>query len=403
MAYSIATLKDDLEGMMHGTTLDQITNLNGVINRAARQLLEDVDPQETKRTTQFVNPIYSNVFDYAVPTDLKGNKVIDIKPQVNRQPNDRYPQTYNQNFDLLKSWDLSSASTIKFNNGIKTIGISNPFNNLAVILNQADTPTDNGTWTAFGSASDLQTDYVNYASGSSSLEFSLAAAGATGGLVNSTITNMDISNTEGQGAFFLYVYLPSASVFTNVIFKIGSSASDYWTGTITTTQSGTAFVNGWNLLQLNWANATVVGTPDSSDITYIQVTYTYDGTLQAGVHLDNIVYNLGTILEIEYYSKYIFRNSSTGAFQETVLDDDDLINLDTESYNLMTFLVALYATQQQSGAEGVFDYNFFKEQYLVALSRYKAMYKSEIQKPQLLYYKKPNPSMRQWYGGRLGY
>lgn len=403
MAYSIATLKNDLEGMMHGTTLDQITNLDGLINRAGRQLLEDVDPQETKRTTQFVNPIYSNVYDYAVPVDLKGNKIIDIKPQVNRQPNDIYPQTYNQNFDLAKSFDLASASTIKFNNGVKTIGITNPFVSRATVLNQADTPTDNGTWIVTGDASNIQTDYVNFAAGSSSLEFTLDASGSVGGLVNSTITSIDLSDTENQGAFFLYVYLPDASVFTNVIFKVGSSSSDYWSGTITTTQSGTEFVNGWNLLQLNWANASTTGSPDASDITYIKVDYTYDGTLQAGVHLDNIVYNLGTILEIEYYSKYLFRNSLTGAFQETVESDDDLINLDTESYNLLTFLVALYATQQQSGAEGNFDYNFFKEQYFMALSRYKAMYKSEIQKPQLLYYKKPNPSMRQWYGGRWGY
>lgn len=48
MSYNILDLKNDLEGVLHGTTNNQIQNLDGVINRAARQLLLDLDPQETK-------------------------------------------------------------------------------------------------------------------------------------------------------------------------------------------------------------------------------------------------------------------------------------------------------------------------------------------------------------------
>src|SRR5690348_1761998 len=98
MSYSILNLKQDLTGIIHGTSLNQIQNLNGVINRAARQVLMDVDPQETKRWTQFVTPIYDQVFDYAVPTDLKGNAIIDIFPQVERTLRDVYLQRYNQTF-----------------------------------------------------------------------------------------------------------------------------------------------------------------------------------------------------------------------------------------------------------------------------------------------------------------
>src|SRR6267154_6147214 len=100
MANDITQLKQDLEGMMHGTTLNQITAIDALINRAARQILMDVDPQETKRIVPLANSIYTNIYDYSVPPDLKGTKVIDIRPQVNRQPWDVSTQTYNQAFDL---------------------------------------------------------------------------------------------------------------------------------------------------------------------------------------------------------------------------------------------------------------------------------------------------------------
>jgi len=100
-------------------------------------------------------------------------------------------------------------------------------------------------------------------------------------------------------------------------------------------------------------------------------------------------------LSYEYYSKYLFRNASTGTFQETVLDDSDLINLDTDSYNLLTYQVLYQATQQQQGLDAVFyDGTFAKQQYDMGVLRYKAMYKSEVQKPQSVYYQMP----RKGYG-----
>jgi hypothetical protein len=68
---------------LHGTTLSQVENISGVFNRAARQLLLDIDPQETKRIEQLASPIFYQVYDYAPPADLKGQKIIDIFPQVN--------------------------------------------------------------------------------------------------------------------------------------------------------------------------------------------------------------------------------------------------------------------------------------------------------------------------------
>ena len=371
--------------MLHGTTLDQITNLYGVFNRAARQVLFDLDPQETKRIVEFTNPIYNQVWDYAVPADLKGNKLIDIRPQANRQYFDRWGQVYGQDFDLMKQNSLASNFAIQFNTASKTIRINAPQLPSPIVVNTADSVSDNGTWATGGNASNIQVDNVNFASGNGSLSFDLAAAGSAGYVENSTMTAVNLSNLINQGCFFFWVYLPTASVFSSVNLRWGSATGAYYTRTLTSTQAGTAFQDGWNLMAANWAGSTVVGSPDPSAIDYLRITFNYNGTQQTAVRIDNVVCNLGQILECVYYSKYLFRDASTGAFQETVTADTNLINLDTDTYNVYVIQCMLQANQQLLGQQTSPDENKFGKLYADALVKYKAMYKSEIQKPQTQY------------------
>ena len=96
----------------------------------------------------------------------------------------------------------------------------------------------------------------------------------------------------------------------------------------------------------------------------------------------------------------MFSNVNTGAFQETTLATTDLINLDTDSYNIFLYQVAYLAVQQQQGLDALFyDSNFFLNQYNNAVSQYKASYKSEIQVPQNSYYPVKKGGYNQW-GGR---
>lgn len=403
MSYTIAQLKNDLEGILHGTTLNQVTNLDNLIDRASRQILLDVDPQETKRIVNFPDPIFESVYDYPCPSDLKGNKVIDIRPQVNRSVQDNYSQTYNKTFDLTKSRTLSPEFTINFNTGLKTIRMANPQLISGIMINAANTIASDGTWSVGGNASTLSQDDVNYVSNGSSLKFNLIAGAdpSTGYLENSTMSQVDLSELENQGTLFLYTYMPTPSSINSVTLRWGSSSTDYWESTATVTQQATVFQVGWNLLSFNWLGATSSGSPDSSEVDYLRVTWNYDGDLQTGMRLDNISASLGTIMEIEYYSKFFFRDFTTGAFQETVTDDSNLINLDTDTYNLLTYQAALLAVQQQAGSSGGTDLIFFNKAYTECLARYKKMYKSEITKPKDSYYVMPQTNYRRWFGGRM--
>jgi hypothetical protein len=385
MAYTIAQLKVDLQGILRGTSLSKVSGPNELISRAGRQVLLDCDPQETKRIAQISNAIYDSVYDYPTPVDLKGVSIIDIRPQVTRDIDDSMSQTYAKSFDLRKE---NNTFQVQFNSGIKTVRISK--NTIAgSLLNGCDSLTANGTWTNGGVASSPTVDTVIKVTGSGSLSFNSSGSGAAY-LENSTMTAVDLSAQLNQGSEFLWVYMPDPTQVTSVDLRWGSSSTAYWNRTVTTGQIG-AFQTGWNLLRFDWNGSTETGTPDSTKINYVRVTLNVTAA-NNNFRIDSLVSNLPTIYEMVYYSKYIFQ-AAGGTWQESVQADSDLINLDTESYNLLVLKAAEMAAlniQEAILARGHlinFDYSTYGTEYDKALAEYKMRYKSEIIQPRVKYYR----------------
>ncbi len=398
MSYSITQCNADLSAVLHGTNLNKIANLNGLHNRTARQLLLDIDPQETIRKVLTTTPLYNEVWDYACPSDLKGNRIIDISPQYIRDPSYVVGQEYNQDFDIAKNINSPlSEFTIQFNNAVKTIRINDGTLPQGIVLDTCEATTG---WTANSTASNLTEDNVNYASGSGSLSFNVNTG--TGSISKTLASTLDMSTQLNQASLFYYLYLPTGSAVTSTAIRWGSDASNYYTRTLSVTNEGNAFSTGWNLIRADWLGATVVGTPVVTAIAYVDVLVTVTSN-QTGIKVDNIVSNMGLYRTVEYYSKFLYRDAVTGAFQETVTDNSNLINLDTESYNLYFNLLAFYASQQVQGLSAMFfDDNFFGVQYQQGKQRYTSLNKSQVQKPHISYYTPQKGGWGKFLGKRWG-
>lgn len=381
MAYTISQLKTDLIGALHGTALNKITGVDDLIDRAARKLLSDVDLQETKRQTQLTNAIYSDVFDYTLPSDLKDDKIIDIFPQVNRKLDDNLAQVYAKNFDLRK---VNNTFDIKHDSGTKSIRISKKV--LAgVTLHGMDDITDNGTWAVSGDATNLTQDTLQFVSGSGSLNFDLDGSTTSGFIQNSTMSSVDLTDDEDISTLFAWVYFPDASTITSVDLRWGSDTTNYWNVTSTTQHDSNAFETGWNLIAFNWNGATETNSPDSSGIDMLRVTVNYDGVADTDFRVDNIVSRRGSIFNIKYYSKFLFR-SSAGTFQETVSNDSDIVNLDTTGQNLLLDKLTELAARQIQGKNSTFDYQTYLADYKEGIAKYKRTNKSEAIKTRATYY-----------------
>lgn len=391
-----------LTGMLHGTTLDSLADPYGVLNQAASQILLELDPLETVRIQQLTNPIYNQVYDYAIPEDLKMNRVIDIRPQLNRDPSQRFIQQYNQDFDLYKQSSWQDSLTIQFNTGVQTIRLNAPLLPPGVVLNTANEVDTNGTWTVTG-GSNLHQNFQTFISYPACLAFDVptAANPSTAYLENSDMQAIDLTDYVNQGALFFWVYLPVAANFTSIGIRWGEDDSNFWTRTLTTTTTNGAFVNGWNLMRADWYGSTETGTPDPEQTKYLRVSYTYNGTAMNGIGLDNLVMKLGQFFEVEYYSKYLF-SDSVGVFKERVTTATDTINLDVSTENIFLWKAAEIAAQQllDQGVAG-FDIPYYQNEYTKSVAIYYRKFPSQVQKAQTSYYS-INRGRRRYTGGYNG-
>lgn len=400
---NILTLKSQLEGVLHGTTLNQITNIDRLIDRAARTMLLEIDPMETKRISPLPTPIYSDLFDYALPVDLKGNKIIDIRPAITRNSGDFISQTYNQSFDKGKNTKNKSQFTINFDAAVKTLRLNDTSLPKGTILDDMDETTG---WVVSGDdGNGLFLDKQNYISGKSSIKVTTNALGTDLTLTKTITEPLDLTEFKDNSTISVYVYIKDTPTnVTSITLRVGSSFGNYYDSTVYQTASQTAFDVGWNLISFPniWLND--VGAPDITAIDYIFLEVGLTAGATSYLNFDNILCVGGKQMEIEYYSKYLFRDALTNTFQEEVSDDSNLINLDTDSFNIFFNLCAFYCVQQQQGASGLaFDSNFFGQEYLKAKQRYQLLYRSEVQKPQEMYYQPQKPGYTQYIGRRFGY
>ena len=357
MAKTILQVKEDLSGMLHGSVLDEITNLNQVFQRAGRNLLGRIDPADTIRSSQISNAVHDEIYDYTCPSDLKGRKVIDIRPQHSRQLSQNPTQKFSQRFDLEKE---DSTFQIRYNKGVKTLRLAMDLT-LPVTLHGMNSLTDNGTWTADGIyATNLTEDTLDYMSGSASLNFDLAAGGTEGYIENSTFEDVDLTNYDEKGSLFVRVYIPDTSIITNFILRWGNDSSNYWSRTVTAPHDQTTFKTGWQILRFDWNGATETGTVAPATIDYLRLTVTYDGTAETDLRVDKITCSSGEIWEIEYYSECLF-STAAGVWQTTTTEDDDIVNLDEDGINIFEYECLMAIAQQIQGADAGFDFTFARQ------------------------------------------
>lgn len=401
--WSLDDIQQEMIAFLHGTTLNQIQDILGLFNRAARRIIELTDPQETKVVSQF-GKVYQGVYDYTCPIDLKGNRVIDFYPQANRTLQDNYSQEYNKDFDLWKNYTDYTSFTPRYSSGTRILRINAVNLVQGIQLNAADAVSDNGTWTAGSNVSNVQTNNLFYTTGvTGSVAFTLNQTGVqtTANIFNSTFNPVNLTqNFLDNDDEFFQVYLPNAAGIVSLNYEFGTNLANYYnSGAITTNAIGGAFQNGWNYIKVPWTSTTTVGTPNTASIGAINLSITYNGTQQNSVCINQFYSRTGIIFNMEYYSKYLFRDVNTGTFQEKATDLSNVVNLDTDGISMFIWAAFALATQQQSGLDAMFaDGPSAEQRFQESMTAYKAKYKGETTKPRSTYYALNRPSYRRLWG-----
>lgn len=386
MAYTVLDLKQDLSAIGHGLNLDSVTSPNSLIERAANDILSEIDFFELAREEQIANSIYSSIYDYPISDDIKMDSIIDIFPQVNRLLSDKAAARYTEEFDRKKSL-ISDLFTIEYRNGIKLLRFSKQYTQPAyqpITIGDFSALTRNGTWTLGGDATNLTLDTVNYVSGTASLRFDLSGAGTTWFVEADDITATNILQRQ-DGSIFNWIWFPDASQHTSIEVRVGSSSTDFYSYTNTAQYFG-SFVDGWNQLQSVILNGTATGSPDLEAITYLYVGGVYDGEPVEGMRLDSATALLGTKHLIRFYSNKLFKDAVTGEMKDTVDDDSDIIMLENASRNGLIYKSAEFMAQQVMKQNATVDLQYFLGLYTNWRNKYAQTYKTQKIKPKVSYW-----------------
>lgn len=359
--YTYDEFEDEVDGMVHGK-IANLTDKRKTLNRAVRFVVGDVDLRSTKRRSTVSPNLFNDIYDYSCPTDLKGTALIDISPQVSRTKDSDLRLTTEEEFDRLKTIDLMMVA-FSDRDFTRKLRVSMDIDDDELVISELDSLTSGGgTWAAFGDGTNLTADLDNFVKGSGSINWDISAVGGTtAGIYNEGLDASDISDYLAAGSGFVWHYITSATNITNFILRLGSSASAYHAKTVTTVNEGTAFVAGWNLLRFDLQSLSDTSSPDDESITYVALYMTKAAgkVSETDYRFDWLVLKRGKIHNVLYYSKYGWQTTG-GTWIENSTATTDVLNVDTEEFELMTIKAAEFASQELTDYD---DVKYFAGQY----------------------------------------
>lgn len=334
--YTYSNVKTDVNSGLSGK-FDNLKDGRAVVNRAVRHVLGEMDMRSMKRKSQLSPGLFTKVYDYPAPSTLKGNKIVDIKRQVNRTFREEWELVDEEEFDRRKAVNnfLMALADADFIRILKLSGLTGQSD---LILHGMESLTSNGTWglVAGTDATNLRVDSVQFINGAASIEFDTNTGLTSAAIENSTIAAVDLTKSLNQSSIFVWVYIPLISGLQSFNLRWGQDSSNYWNKTVTVNNENNAFYLGWNLLRFDWSTATKVGSPSVSSTTYLRFTINKTGGMAAASNwrVDYIVNQIGTIYDVIYYTKYGWQTSA-GVYIENSTADTDFINLDTDELELI--------------------------------------------------------------------
>lgn len=335
MSYTRGDLLTRVNAGIQGK-IGMIISQQDLANEIVRTLLSEVKLRSARRKTSLVPNLYANEFQYACPADLDGISIIDIPQQARRVDGE---------FNLVPSAQfavrhLLGDIAIDDFNGTRVLLIDSRVDSDSVVIDPLSQIAGVfGTWAVFGDAINLDSNSDDYIRGSASLEFDINGSGGTMAGIKSTGTTLHIDLSgyiAHAAAIFVNARITSITGLTNYKLRLGTNSTNYYEFTVTLRNDGTAFAAGWNLLRFDMLSYTTTGSPDSTDVSYVNLfmTKTTGKINEAGYMFNYLVAKKGKYADVKYYSKFGWQDAITNAYKELSTSDNDILVCDTDEFEL---------------------------------------------------------------------
>lgn len=346
--HTVADLKASVSGLLSGTNLENVTNLDDALSRAARITTQLIDAPESVGNESII--LYSNVFDYPAPPTIFGASIVDLRPQgVDRAPWDFVYKRPTELFDRTKNFQYNGyALAFDYVNGAGVMRVATPNVIPRAILDPMSSTTG---WTAGGSASGLTLDQTVFYEAPASLRMTLT--GASTGYVSKTIGTQDLTDYQGVGVVFIAMYTPDAAGLTSMSIRLGSDSTgvtNYASVSATESFLGAWVANQWTLVAFDLSTAVNTGTPNFAAIDYLRVSATTAATI-VNFRLGGAFAALPSPHDVIFETAAIFLASGASSPTQNITSDGDTIILNDAAYTVLEYVSAKTIAMQQSGGK----------------------------------------------------
>lgn len=345
MQRTVADLIYSVSGLLTGTNLDNVTNLYGAFQRAARTVVQRANIPESNGRMGYT--VYDGVTDYAAPASIFGGSILDFRPQgVSRTPNEFTQKTPIETFDRTKAYVWNGVEiTFEWRAGVPVMRVAGSRAAQKLVMSTMSVTTG---WVASGNASGLAVDYQTIYQSPASLRFNVSGAGAS--ILTKTYSNpINMSAYQGVGVQFLAIKTPSASALSSIELRVGSDANNY----VTLTQSA-GFLGAWTtddfiLVAFDLSLGTTVLSPDFTKISYSQIIINTTAAM-ANFHVGYLFASLPCPYTLIFESAAMFRDPNTGALLQNIVDTNTQIVCTDASYTLLEYECAIAVAIQTGGS-----------------------------------------------------
>lgn len=351
------------------------------LNKANEYVATGYKMPTTERLADLL--LFNGVNENPLPSDFAGI----IEPQ--RPYGIHSPNFQHETSREFMHWPYGHVTGLRFDRDYQFL-LTNTADSGKIQLQECESLTENGTWAIIGDGSNLAVDTQIFTQGNGSLRFTITDLGGTTTLTCTNIVNpIDITDYLTQGWVFLDLQCPTSNTtaISSVQLRVGSDSTNYYEITATDRYRGDDILNGWGLIGFDMANKTTTGTPDDTNIDYIQIVIINGVSGTSGTYrLDNIFLAEAVYYQLPYYSQYnIKADDGTYKAQITEIGDTVLCPNDQEFSSVYTYKTLEIANAMR-----------FKDSYaanycsreLGPRERYlKAKYPRQESKPSMTWYK----------------
>ena len=385
--YNYALIQRILNTKIHGRRSNLTSGESGdtnverdLINSAVRVALSDIDFRGNIREVSLTPGLMDNQFDYALPSDVKADRIIDLRPQItdSRGEFETYDIVPPQEFDRRKNIEKGIA-TILNDDLTRYLRVSADIDDDEV---QVSTMEDTN-WRTFDSVSvndsDVKVDNDDFIEGNGSIRFQTDTTDSTDskvGIQNASIGSFDISGYLARGSAFADAKLTVADTGIHQIsLRIGSDSDNYYQISDSNQNDCSSFVTGWNKIRWDFQNKTTVGTPVDTAIDYAAIFWSRDTTSVALLHLndtdwgfDNLILKRGKYYNLSYYTRHVWQDTAFSLVDNSSHDSYALLVQNDEFEVIMAKIAELasgylrdYGDLQYYASE----YKRLKDEYLM--------------------------------------